>query len=67
MDKPTWEMSIDELKAELREKQDRRAGMDLGYSERWNGEEKQIDERIAFLETLIKQRQKVGDVEDKSK
>ena len=67
MDKPTWEMSIDELKAELREKQDRRAGMDLGYSERWHGEEKQLDERIAFLDTLIKQRQKVGDVEDKSK
>ena len=67
MDKPTWEMSTDELKAELREKQDRRAGMDLGYGERWNGEEKQLDERIAFLDTLIKQRQKVGDVEDKSK
>jgi uncharacterized small protein (DUF1192 family) len=65
--KPTWEMSIDQLKAELREKQDRRAGMDAGYGERWNGEEKQLDERIAFLDTLIKQRQKVGDVEDKSK
>ena len=65
--KPTWEMSIDELKAELGEKKARRAGMDLGYGERWNGEEKQLDERIAFLETLIKQRQKVGDVEDKSR
>jgi len=65
--KPTWEMSTDELKAEKKQKEKRRDQLELSYLNYGNSEEKQLDERIAFLDTLIKQRQKVGDVEDKSK
>ena len=63
----TYEMTTAEIKQELIERKDRKAGMSLGFGDRWNGEETQLDERIAHLERVLAMRLKIGDVEDKSK
>lgn len=50
------DMSDAEIRAEIAEINDRLAGMDLGYGDRWPSEESQIKERKKLLQLVLNRR-----------